>query len=153
MCLTLSSPEADPETRIYEKWVYYKVFPGNIIREWAGLGSVEGRKLRYQANSADGNFGLIFPCVDHSWNLSFLMSRKGAGVWWSLCLLVLGQGLLGGMEIPRHFLLSLIVRKRGFQHPEGAYNKETWVLAVGSESPSPSRCCIWKWWMNWRGYG
>lgn len=54
----------------------------------------------------------------------------------------LGSGLAGGDGNPQALPAFLDSTQRAFQHPEGAYNKETWVLAVGSESPSPSRCCI-----------
>ena len=54
----------------------------------------------------------------------------------------LGSGLAGGDGNPQVLPAFLDSRQRGSQHPEGADNKETWVLAVGSESPSPSRCCI-----------
>lgn len=46
MCLTLVSPEADPETRIYEEWVYYKGFSRRLSRTGKGVEGLkeEGRR-------------------------------------------------------------------------------------------------------------
>lgn len=84
MCLTLNPLGADPETMIYKKWVYYKVFIVKLQgskQDWEGWGTKQ--------TQADGNFGLIPFCVDHTPKLGSLIRIKGPGVWRSLCLLVL----------------------------------------------------------------
>ena len=43
----------------------------------------------WSTKQSDGNFGIILPCAEHYQNLNFPMSRKGAGVWRSLCLTLL----------------------------------------------------------------
>lgn len=88
MCLSSGSPEAEPEIRIYADWVYYSVScqhsqSSGQDREW------RRQKGEIPSSLMQSNLGLIFPLVDHSSGLSFLIREKGAGVCKSLCLFIL----------------------------------------------------------------
>lgn len=66
--------------------------------------------MRHHANSHSfGKFDLLSPCVDHTSKLSFL-DEEEQGSWSnaSPVPVSLGSGPLERMDIPRHFLLSMI---------------------------------------------
>lgn len=73
MCPTLDSRVADPETRIYKEWVYYKVFPATL---WEHEQGWDGKKAEWwdtKQIQVDGKFGLILSWVDHTSKVSFLI--------------------------------------------------------------------------------
>lgn len=123
MCPTLDSLVADPETRIYEEWVYYKVFPAILWECEQGWDEKKAKGWDTKQINADGKFGLILSLVDHTPQRWVFWSGVRDLAYGETCAYYYWLSLLQGMEIPRYFLISLIAGKKGIPASRGSCQK------------------------------